>query len=117
MFGFIHATSCGVVCSAPEIKETQEGKLVANFSIAMNQDKENVNFINCRAYGPLVSFVENNIRKGIQVTVIGKLEQVKAKQSEKTYLRQTVEHIFLGYLKNPENKEGVENTYEDGIGI
>lgn len=61
----------------PELRRTQEGTAVANFTIAVDDrfNKENTNFFNCVAWGKTAEFVSEYIKKGHLVGVDGRLAQ------------------------------------------
>ena len=69
-----------------EIRNTQEGKKVASFSIATSEiwrdkatgeKKENTEWIRCVAFGNLANILEQYVKKGSKVYVEGKVKTTK----------------------------------------
>jgi single-strand DNA-binding protein len=73
----------GNVGQNPEIKSTQDGKKIANFSIGISeywQDKHSgerkskTEWVNIAAFGNIVSVIEGYVKKGSKVYVEGSLQ-------------------------------------------
>ena len=67
----------GRVGKTPEIRKTQSGKSVANFSIAVTEKyngKEDVTWFNVTAWDKSADFAEKWIQKGARVLVVGKIQ-------------------------------------------
>ena len=67
----------GRVGKTPEIRKTQSGKSVANFSIAVTEKyngKEDVTWLNVTAWDKSAEFAEKWIQKGARVLVVGKIQ-------------------------------------------
>jgi single-strand DNA-binding protein len=67
----------GRVGRDPEIRQTQSGKSVANFSIAVTEKyngKEDVTWFNVTAWDKSADFAEKWIQKGARVLVVGKIQ-------------------------------------------
>ena len=67
----------------PEIKSTQDGKKIANFSIGISESwkdknsgerKTKTEWVNIAAFGNIVSVIENYVKKGSKVYVEGALQ-------------------------------------------
>ena len=105
-----------------EIKKTQNGKDMANFTVAVNssfKDKDGnytVNFINCVAFSYGANFLNKYAKKGTKISVVGSITtgsytnkdgatvyttQVNAREvsivskSEKTTSEETANDIFI----------------------
>jgi len=68
----------GRLTSDPELKYTQSGSAVCEFSIAVNDkygDKENTYFFNCIAWSKLGEVIAQYFQKGSQIPISGKLIQ------------------------------------------
>jgi len=66
----------------PEVRTTQTGKQVANFSLAVSrrfkgQDGQDADFFNVSAWGNTADFVANYLGKGRLVAVEGRLQSRK----------------------------------------
>lgn len=59
----------------PEMKVTANGKTLANFSVAVNHQKDQVSFINCTAWGKTAEIIAEYCKKGMQVAIEGYLQQ------------------------------------------
>jgi single-strand DNA-binding protein len=73
----------GNVGQNPEIKSTQDGKKIANFSIGISESwkdknsgerKSKTEWVNIAAFGNIVSVIENYVKKGSKVYVEGSLQ-------------------------------------------
>lgn len=70
----------GRLVKDPEIRKTQAGKSVANFTLAVNKKytgqngEKQVDYINIVAWNNQAEFVNKFFKKGLQVSVIGRLE-------------------------------------------
>lgn len=73
----------GNVGQDPEIKSTQDGKKIANFSIGISESwkdknsgekKSKTEWVNIAAFGNIASVIENYVKKGSKVYVEGALQ-------------------------------------------
>lgn len=73
----------GNVGQNPKINSTQDGKMIANFSIGISESwkdkssgerKSKTEWVNIAAFGSIVSFIENYVKKGSKVYVEGSLQ-------------------------------------------
>ena len=114
MFDVSYAMICGRVAVEPESKQTDEGKQLTTFSVAVNVGKDRVNFWSVAAFGFLSQYASEQLSKGLRVTVMGRCEQVISKEG-KHYMRLTADSIFPGVYK-PMKTEGstdASNAPED----
>ena len=60
----------------PELKYGQSGKAYARFSLAVNRTgkKDEVDFINCVAFGKTAEIIGEHIRKGKRIGVQGRMQ-------------------------------------------
>lgn len=56
-----------------QLKKTQSGKSVVQFSIAVNRDKETSDFISCVAWNQTAELISNYFHKGNQIGIEGKI--------------------------------------------
>lgn len=107
-------TIIGQATSDVELKSTSNGKAVADFSIANNRDfgeTKRVNFIRCRAYGPLAEkVIVPYVKKGTKVLVNGELcvDQYEKDGKTTSYTYVLVTDIELLSAKKAE--ESTSNT-------
>lgn len=69
----------GNLTKDPEIRSTAGGKKVASFSLAVNEGKdangqEQVQYFNASAWDRLAEILEQYIKKGTKVAIVGKLK-------------------------------------------
>lgn len=76
-----HITIMGRLTRDPEIRQTQGGKSVANFSLAVDRDMKNkqtgereTDFIDVVAWGPTADFASKYLSKGRMVVADGRLQ-------------------------------------------
>ena len=69
---------CGNLVAPPELRFTQSGKAVANFTVAENRkkgDDDITHFFDCTAWDTLAENVCESLDKGMRVVVTGRVEQ------------------------------------------
>ena len=66
----------GRLTKAPELKQTNSGKNVCSFTIAVdrNRDREKTDFIPIVAWGKTAEFVNQWFGKGDLITIVGRIE-------------------------------------------
>jgi single-strand DNA-binding protein len=65
-----------------ELKQTQSGKSVVSFSIAVNGYGDNVDFINCVAWNKTAEFLSSYATKGAKLGVDGRISTRSYENSE-----------------------------------
>ena len=95
----------GNVGNAPEIKNLESGKKVANFSIATNEFYKNSNgekvqnkeWQNIVAWGKIAEIVEKFVAKGKEIAIEGKLtsRSYETEAGEKKYVTEVVANEIL----------------------
>jgi single-strand DNA-binding protein len=83
MRGFSKAIITGNLTRDPELRTTPNGASVCSFSVAVNrtyrdasgEQKEDVSFIDCSAWGKLGEMINQYAKKGSGVLVSGRLDQ------------------------------------------
>ena len=83
MRGFSKAIIVGNLTRDPELRSTPNGASVCSFSVAVNrtfrdsngEQKEDVSFIDCSAWGKLGEMISQYAKKGTGVLVSGRLDQ------------------------------------------
>ena len=83
MRGFSKAIITGNLTRDPELRSTPNGASVCSFSVAVNrvyrdasgEQKEDVSFIDCSAWGKLAEMISQYAKKGSGVLVSGRLDQ------------------------------------------
>ena len=97
----------------PEVRYSQSGSAVANFSVAIDRrykrDGETTSdFFNCTAFGKTGEFVEKYLRKGIKVVIEGELQNnnYEDKNGTKHYSVQ----IIVNQIEFAESKSSQANS-------
>lgn len=67
----------GNLTKKPELRSTQTGKKVANFTIAINEGKDKTEFVNCIAWEKTAELIEQYFHKGDRMACVGKLQTRK----------------------------------------
>ncbi len=83
MRGFSKAIITGNLTRDPELRSTPNGASVCSFTVAVNrvyrdasgEQKEDVSFIDCSAWGKLAEMISQYAKKGTGVLVSGRLDQ------------------------------------------
>ena len=83
MRGFSKAIITGNLTRDPELRNTPNGASVCGFTVAVNrvyrdsngEQKEDVSFIDCSAWGKLAEMIAQYAKKGSGVLVSGRLDQ------------------------------------------
>ncbi len=83
MRGFSKAIITGNITRDPELRTTPNGSNVCSFSVAVNrvykdasgEQREDVSFIDCTAWGRLGEMISQYAKKGTGVLVSGRLDQ------------------------------------------
>ncbi len=69
-----NATLVGRLTKDPEVRKTQNGKSVVNFTVACDRgfgDKKTTDFIGCQAWDKIADFMGNYLKQGALVLVEG----------------------------------------------
>lgn len=102
-------TLIGRLTRDPEIRATQEGLAIANWSLAVNRRKANeADFFNCSAFGKTAELIEKYVKKGMKIGVKGRLrnEEYTNKDGQKvTRTKIDVEEIDFCEPKKEEKKD------------
>ncbi len=106
----------GRVCADAELKYTNNGTAVCNFSLAVNkyrssqdgQGKEEVSFFNCSMFGKGAESFNQRLLKGVPVIVNGELKQDRwndqdgKAQSRVSVIVNRVEMVYTGQQNPPQ---------------
>ena len=95
---FQSVTVLGNVGKDPEIRTTNSGEIVANFSIAVSEKRkgtENTVWFNCVAFGKTAQVVENFVKRGGKVLVQGRIQ---TREYEKNGTRHQAWEVLVNQL-------------------
>ena len=109
----------GRLTKAPELKQTQNGKSVCGFTIAVdrNRDREKTDFVPIVAWGKTAEFVNQWFGKGDLITIVGRIEvrNYEDKNGNKRTATEVIaEEALFGGSKNTTNAS--ENPAESKNG-
>lgn len=65
----------GRLTSEPELRYSKNNTAYCNFSLAVNRDKEQTDFINCTAFNSIAENISKYISKGQLLAISGELRQ------------------------------------------
>ena len=96
----------GRLTKAPELKQTNSGKNVCSFTIAVdrNRDREKTDFIPIVAWNKTAEFVNQWFGKGDLITIVGRIEvrSYKDKDGNKRTATEIIaEEVLFGGSKKP----------------
>lgn len=75
-----------------EIRKTNTGKSVTQFTLAVNRDQNNSDFINCVAWNKLAELMYNKFKKGDEFAVEGRLQ---TRKYDRNGITQYVTELFV----------------------
>lgn len=116
----------GNVGKDPEIRSTQDGKMIASFSIGISESwkdkstgerKSKTEWVNISAFGNIVSVIENYVKKGSKVYVEGSLQTTKYvdKQGVEKHQTKVVLQGFNSTLQLLDGKKDAEGISQHSI--
>ena len=119
MRGFSKAIITGNLTRDPEVRTTPNGATVCSFAVAVNrvyrdangEQREDVSFIDCSAWGKIGETINQYAKKGTSVLVSGRLDQ-RSFESKDGVKRSRTEIVvedfnFLG----GSNRDGSNGSY------
>jgi len=100
-------TLVGRLVKDPDIRRTSNGNAITNFTLAISENKENTDFIDCRAFKQNAENLANYKHKGDLIGISGKLKKdVWKDQQGNTQSRTYVIANYIEYLANAKANEG-----------
>ena len=125
MRGFSKAIITGNITRDPELRTTPSGSSVCSFSVAVNrvykdasgEQKEDVSFIDCSAWGKLGEMISQYAKKGSGVLVSGRLSQCsfEGKDGSKRSRTEIVVEDF-NFTGSAPSRDGGSSNYNAGAG-
>ena len=108
----------GRLTKAPELKQTQNGKSVCSFTIAVDRsrDREKTDFIPIVAWGKTAEFVNQWFGKGDLITIVGRIEvrNYEDKNGNKRTATEIIaEEVLFGGSKS--TGQGSENSAQRNV--
>ena len=124
MRGFSKAIITGNLTRDPELRTTPNGTSVCSFSVAVNrvyrdtsgEQKEDVSFIDCSAWGKLGEMINQYAKKGTGVLVSGRLDQ-RSFEGKDGVRRSRVEIVVEDFnFTGAANRDGGSSSYSGNFG-
>lgn len=122
MRGFSKAIITGNLTRDPELRTTSTGSNVCGFSVAVNRvykdangdQREDVSYIDCSAWGRLGEMINQYARKGTGVLVSGRLDQHSWEDKTTGQKRSRVEIIVedFNFVGAPPREGGNSGSYD-----
>lgn len=116
MRGFSKAIITGNLTRDPELRTTTSGNNVCSFAVAVNrvykgtdgENKEEVSYIDCVAWGKLGEMISSYAKKGSGVLISGRLNQrsYEGKDGVKRSRTEIVVEDFNFVGSNPNSRDG-----------
>ena len=108
----------GRLAQDPEVRYTQSGKAVASFNLAVNRygQKDSADFIPIVAWEKLAEVIGNNLKKGAQVLVEGRM-QVRSYETQDGQKRRVTEVIVqnVEFLGSKKSNESTPESFGDEV--
>ena len=108
----------GRLTQDPEVRYTQSGKAVASFNLAVNRygQKDSADFIPIVAWEKLAEVIGNNLKKGSQVLVEGRM-QVRSYETQEGQKRRITEVIVqnIEFLGSKKSNESTPESFGDEV--
>lgn len=124
MRGFSKAIITGNLTRDPELRTTPSGASVCSFSVAVNrvyrdtsgEQKEDVSFIDCSAWGKLGEMINQYAKRGSGVLVSGRLDQRSWEDKNTGQKRSRVEIVVedFNFTGGGNRDSGSSNSYQGG---
>ena len=123
MRGFSKAIITGNLTRDPELRTTPNGANVCSFSVAVNrvyrdsngEQKEDVSFIDCSAWGKLGEMINQYAKKGSGVLVSGRLDQRSWEDKTSGQKRSRVEIVVEDFnFAGGGSRDNGGNSFEGG---
>lgn len=112
-----HVVIVGRLTKDPVVKMTSTGKSVVAFTVACNRDKDNAEYIGCRAYLGSADLLAKYCKKGSQIGLTGSVHAYTTeKNGQKEYHQEVLVNsvTFLDSKPREETSDQVEpSVYVD----
>ena len=111
----------GRLARDPDVRTSQDGKMVARYTLAVNGINDQADFIRCVAFGKSAEFAEKYLRKGTKIAVEGRIQtgSYTDRDGRKVYMTEVIieRQEFVEKKIDAERNEAVFNQKmtEDGF--
>lgn len=103
----------------PELRRTDSGKAVCNFTVAINNgygEKQKADFVSCVAWNKTAEFVDKYFTKGRMIIVVGRIQTRtwEDRDGKKNYVTEVVaSEVAFGESKKDAGGGAAGNTSAD----
>ena len=107
----------GRLTKDPEIRITENGRILATFTLAVNRkyEKDVADFLPIITFGKTAEFTEKWLKKGMQIIVVGRIQVRKweTKEGENRYSTEIIaEEVEFADSKKQEDKEETKGDWQ-----
>jgi len=102
----------GNICRDIELRATQSGKQVANFSVAINEGKDKTEFVNCIAWEKTGELISQYCKKGDRLSGTGRIQTTKWEDKEGN-TRYKTEIVVTQFDFPPKRSNAESNTSDE----
>jgi len=105
----------------PEVRMSQEGTLVARYTLAVNKADNKADFIRCVTFGKSAEFAEKYLQKAVKILIEGRMQtgSYTDRDGRKVYTTDVIveRHEFVESKEAAERNESTFNQQmaEDGF--
>lgn len=103
----------GRLTRPPEKRYTQTQKAVTSFTLAVDRDMDNTDFINCVAWDRTAEFVADHVDKGSLVVVQGRLQM--RDWTDKDGNKRTAAEVVADRVYFGESKKKDDSPFPPGV--
>ncbi len=106
----------GNIGSEVQLKKTQDGMSVLNFSLAVRRNQNDTDWIQCSAFKEKAEFISKYFKKGSFILVRTRLKITTSEKDGKktTYHNYEVQEVDFGGGKKEEHQDEVEPKFDIG---
>ena len=113
----------GRLTKDPDIRNTQQGTVVASFTLAVNRNFKDQNgnreadFINCVAWRKTAELIRDHVSKGQQIAVVGRIQtrSYDHQQGQKVFMTEVIVSE-IQFLESKVNNNQTNNNSSDPFG-
>lgn len=98
----------GRIGQEPEARDTENGKRLVKFSLAVYRNKENTDWINCEAWEKTAELIEQYVNQGDQVGITGRMQEDKWEKDGEKRRTHKVVVTNVTLLSNKKKEDGEE---------
>lgn len=64
----------GRLTKDPDVRATQDGKMFARYTLAVDRVSEGADFVPCVAFGKSAEFAQKYLHKGMKMAIVGRIQ-------------------------------------------